>query len=199
MLYVGGSHLFRSTNEGQSFDIISPPLARNDPKTLGASGGPITKDQTGVETYGTIFTFAESPLSAQVLWVGTDDGWVQLSRDGGKTWTNVTPKGSATSRASRSSMRRSSTQGTAYIAANRFQLDDFTPSLWKTTDFGATWTKIVNGIAADEFTRVIREDPGAARAALRGHRARCVGVVQRRSASGRSCSATFRRCRCMTW
>ncbi|HET8770400.1 MAG TPA: glycosyl hydrolase [Gemmatimonadaceae bacterium] len=159
VLYVGGSQLFRSTNEGQSFDIISPPLARNDPKTMGPSGGPITKDQTGVETYGTIFTLAESPLSADVLWVGTDDGYVQLTRDGGKTWKNVTPK--AIGDFARISIIDASrfNEGTAYVAANRFQLDDFTPSLWKTTDFGTTWTKIVNGIAADEFTRVIREDP----------------------------------------
>jgi photosystem II stability/assembly factor-like uncharacterized protein len=159
VLYAGGSSLFRSTNEGQSFDIISPPLARNDPKTLGASGGPITKDQTGVETYGTIFTLAESPHSAQVLWVGTDDGYVQLTRDGGKTWTNVTPKGIGDF--ARISIIEASrfAPGAAYLAANRFGLDDFSPSLWKTTDFGATWTKIVNGIGAEEFTRVIREDP----------------------------------------
>ena len=159
VLYVGGSHLFRSTNEGQSFDIISPALARNDPKTLGPSGGPITKDQTGVETYGTIFTFAESKQSATTLWAGTDDGYVQLSRDGGKTWKNVTPPGIGDF--ARISILETShyADGTAYVAANRFQLDDFSPSLWKTTDFGATWTKIVNGIAADEFTRVIREDP----------------------------------------
>jgi len=159
VLYAGGSHLFRSTNEGQRFEIISPPLARNDPKTLGPSGGPITKDQTGVETYGTIFTLSESPLSAQVLWVGTDDGWVQLSRDGGKTWKNVTPQGIGDfARISIIDASRFN-EGTAYLAANRFQLDDFTPSLWKTTDYGANWTKIVTGIAGDEFTRVIREDP----------------------------------------
>jgi len=159
ILYAGGSHLFRSTNEGHSFDIISPALARNDPRTLGPSGGPITKDQTGVETYGTIFTLAESFQSKDVLWVGTDDGWVQLTRDGGKTWKNVTPKGLGDF--TRISMIEASryADGTAYLAGNRFGLDDFTPHLWKTTDYGATWTKITNGIPADEFTRVIREDP----------------------------------------
>ena len=159
VLYVGGSHLFKSTNDGQSFEIVSPALARNDPKTLGASGGPITKDQTGVETYGTIFTIAESFQSGQVIWVGTDDGFVQLTRDGGRTWTNVTPRGIGDF--ARISMVEASTfaEGTAYVAANRFQLDDFSPSLWKTTDYGANWTKIVNGIAADDFTRVIRQDP----------------------------------------
>jgi photosystem II stability/assembly factor-like uncharacterized protein len=159
VLYVGGSQLFKSTNEGQSFQIISPRLARNDPRTLGPSGGPITKDQTGVETYGTIFTLAESPLSARVLWAGSDDGLVHITRDAGATWTNVTPPGIGDfARISIIDASRFS-EGTAYLAANRFQLDDFTPSLWRTSDYGATWTKIVTGIAADEFTRVIREDP----------------------------------------
>lgn len=159
VLYAAGSQLFKSTNEGQSFEIVSPRLARNDPKTLGPSGGPITKDQTGVETYGTIFALAESPKSANVLWAGSDDGLVHLTRDGGKTWKNVTPRGIGDF--ARISIIDAShfDEGTAYVAANRFQLDDFSPSLWKTKDYGATWTKIVNGIAADEFTRVIREDP----------------------------------------
>ena len=158
VLYVGGSYLHKSMNEGQSFEVLGPMLARNDPKTLGPSGGPITKDQTGVETYGTVFTIAESFQSGNVIWVGTDDGYVQLTRDGGRTWTNVTPPGIGDF--ARISMIEAGhfADGTAYVAANRFQLDDFSPSLWKTTDFGASWTKIVNGIAADEFTRVIRED-----------------------------------------
>jgi photosystem II stability/assembly factor-like uncharacterized protein len=158
-LYVGGSQLFRSRDEGGSFDIISPPLARMDPRTMGPSGGPITRDQTGVETYGTIFTFAESPVQRDLLWVGTDDGYVQLSRDGGKTWTNVTPRGIGDF--TRISMIDASVfdPAVAYIAANRFQLDDFTPSLWKTVDYGASWTRIDAGIPRDEFTRVIRHDP----------------------------------------
>lgn len=158
VLYVAGSQLFKSTNEGQGFEIISPRLARNAPRTLGPSGGPITKDQTGVETYGTIFTLAESPRNALVLWAGSDDGLVHVTRDGGRTWTNVTPRGIGDF--TRISIIEASrfAEGTAYVAANRFQLDDFSPSLWRTTDFGATWTSIVNGIAADEFTRVIRED-----------------------------------------
>ncbi len=159
VLYAGGSSLFRSTNEGSSFDIISPPLARNDPRTLGASGGPITKDQTGVETYGVVFALAESFQSPNVLFAGSDDGYIQVTRDGGKTWKNVTPPGFGDF--TRVSIIEAShyAEGTAYVAANRFQLDDFRPMLYKTTDFGATWTSIVNGIPADEFTRVIREDP----------------------------------------
>ena len=158
-MYVGGSHLFVTRNGGNSYQIISPPLARNDPKTLGPSGGPITKDQTGVETYGVVFAFAESPVTPGVLWAGTDDGLVQLSRDAGATWKNVTPKdiGDFT----RVSIIEPGhyAAGTAYVAANRYQQNDFSPILYKTTDFGATWTRIVNGIAPLEFTRVIREDP----------------------------------------
>jgi photosystem II stability/assembly factor-like uncharacterized protein len=159
VLYVAGSQLFKSTNEGQSFTKISPKLARNDPRTLGASGGPITKDQTGVETYGTIFSLAESPRNANVLWAGTDDGLIHITRDGGTTWTNITPPGIGDF--ARISIIDASAhdEATAYVAANRFQLDDFTPSLWKTSDYGRTWTKIVTGIAPDEFTRAIREDP----------------------------------------
>lgn len=159
VLYVAGSKLFKSTNEGQSFTIISPELARRDPKTMGASGGPITKDQTGVETYGTIFALAESPKNRNVLWAGTDDGYIWITRDGGANWTNVTPRDIGDF--ARISIINASSfdEGTAYVAANRFQLDDFTPSLWKTTDYGATWTKIVTGIASEHFTRVIRHDP----------------------------------------
>ena len=158
-MYVGGSQLFVTHDEGQSYRIISPPLARNDPKTLGASGGPITKDQTGVETYGVIFALAESPLVKGVIWTGSDDGLIHVTRDGGVTWKNVTPKdmGDYT----RISIIEAGHfgAGTAYVAANRYQQDDFSPILYKTTDFGVTWTHIVSGLPAAEFTRTIREDP----------------------------------------
>jgi photosystem II stability/assembly factor-like uncharacterized protein len=158
-MYVGGSNLFVTHDEGQSYQIISPRLARNDPKTLGASGGPITKDQTGVETYGVVFTIAESPLVKGLIWTGSDDGLIQLTRDGGITWKNVTPKdiGDFT----RISLVEAGhfSPGTAYIAANRYQQDDFSPILYRTTDYGATWTKIVSGISVTDFTRAIREDP----------------------------------------
>ncbi len=158
-LYVGGSQLFRSRNEGQSFETISPVLARADRRTMGPSGGPITRDQTGVETYATIFTVAESPVQRNLIWAGTDDGLVHLTRDGGGTWANVTPRGLGDF--TRVSMIDASPFDacTAYLAANRYQLDDFAPSLWRTRDCGATWARIDAGIPRDEFTRVLRADP----------------------------------------
>ena len=161
-LYAGGSQLFRTTNEGQSWTIVSPPLARRDPKTMGPSGGPITLDQTGVETYATIFTFDESPITPGLLWVGTDDGYIQVSRDNGATWTNVTPPTSLLPDFARISMIEPGhySPGTAYVAANRYQLSDMQPYLLKTTDYGQSWTRIDNGITGDtEFARVLREDP----------------------------------------
>ncbi len=159
VLYAAGSRLFRSTDEGESWTAVSPELARRDPATMDASGGPITKDQTGVETYALIFAFDESPVRQGVLWVGTDDGLVWLSRNNGTSWENVTPKdiGDFT----RISIIEPGhyDAGTAYVAANRYQLGDKSPILYKTTDYGKTWTKIVNGIAPEHFLRVVREDP----------------------------------------
>ncbi len=159
VLYVGANVLFRSTDEGGSFEAISPDLTRNDPRTLGPSGGPITRDQTSVEYYGTVFTVSESPVERGVIWAGTDDGLVQLTRDGGRTWTNVTPP-DALEWTRMSVIDASPHQaGAAYLAGNRFQLNDFQPYLWKTADYGRTWTRITGGITPGEFTRVIREDP----------------------------------------
>jgi photosystem II stability/assembly factor-like uncharacterized protein len=159
VLYAGGNYLFRSTNEGQSWTRVSPDLSRRDPRTMDASGGPITKDQTGVETYALIFTFDESPLQRGLLWAGTDDGYIWISRDNAATWQNVTPKdiGDFT----RVSMIEPSpfVACGAYVAGNRYQQDDKQPILYKTTDCGRTWTKIVNGIGSTDFTRVIRADP----------------------------------------
>src|SRR5207244_1234299 len=131
----------------------------HETKTLGPSGGPITLDQTTAEYYGTIFALAESPRVKGLIWAGSDDGLVHLTRNGGKTWTDVTPPqlGDFT----RVSIIEAShyAPGTAYIAANRYQLEDMAPYIWKTADYGHTWTKIVNGIPATEFVRVVREDP----------------------------------------
>ena len=158
-LYVTGNVAFKSTNQGESWTPISGDLTRNDPRTLGPSGGPITRDQTSVEYYGTIFTFAESPVTAGVLWAGSDDGVIHVSRDAGKTWTNVTPQGLP--EWARISLIDPSPHaaGTAYAAANRFQLDDMQPYLYRTTDYGRSWARIDSGIVRTEFTRAIREDP----------------------------------------
>jgi photosystem II stability/assembly factor-like uncharacterized protein len=158
-LYVGSSVVFRSTNDGQSFAPISPDLTRHDPRTLGPSGGPITKDQTSVEYYATVFTIAESPLTAGVIWAGSDDGLVHVTRNAGRSWANVTPKEMA--EWSRISIIEPShfSAGTAYVAANHYQMDDMRPYIYKTTDYGATWTLMTSGIIPTEFVRVVREDP----------------------------------------
>ena len=157
-IYVGSNVVFRSTNGGTTWTPISRDLTRNDPATLGSSGGPITKDQTSVEYYGTVFTIAESKLTKGLIWTGSDDGLLHVSRDNGVTWKNVTPKGLP--EWMRWSIIEASPHaaGTAWVAGNRYQMDDFTPYLYRTTDYGVTWTKITNGIAADHFTRAIRED-----------------------------------------
>ncbi|HQZ89037.1 MAG TPA: glycosyl hydrolase [Thermomicrobiales bacterium] len=159
VLYVTGNHVFRSTNGGQEFVPISPDLTRGDPETLGPSGGPITKDNVSTEFYGTIFAFAESPAQQGVLWAGSDDGRINVSRDGGGSWTDVTP--SELPDWSLISIIDASPHdpATAWVAATRYKLDDFRPYLLRTTDYGATWQMIVNGIPDDDFTRVIHEDP----------------------------------------
>jgi photosystem II stability/assembly factor-like uncharacterized protein len=159
VLYAAGNVLFRTTNEGSSWEAVSPDLTRNDASKMGPSGGPITKDNTSVEYYGTIFALAESPLDGKVLWAGSDDGLVHVTRDGGKTWSNVTPK--AMPEWTRISQVDASPHdpGTAWVAANRYQLDDYRPYVYVTTDFGATWRPAVAGLPADSFVRVVREDP----------------------------------------
>ena len=159
VLYHCGNRIFRTRNEGESWEAISPDLTRNDPKRLGASGGPITKDNTGAEYYCTVFAFAESPVQRGVLWAGSDDGLVHVSRDDGKTWKNVTPKGIGSWALMSIIDASPHDAGTAYLAANRYKQDDFRPYLFRTKDYGRTWTKITSGIADDDFTRVIRADP----------------------------------------
>lgn len=158
-LYVTANHVFRSSDQGESWERISPDLTRNDTSKLGSSGGPVTKDNTSVEYYGTIFAFAESPVQRGVLWSGSDDGLIHVSRDDGKNWKNVTP-GDVPAWSMVSIIDPSPHDGgTAYAAVNRYKLNDFHPYLYKTTDFGSSWRKIVRGIPENEFTHVIREDP----------------------------------------
>jgi photosystem II stability/assembly factor-like uncharacterized protein len=159
-LYTAAQVLFKSTDGGQSWQVISPDLTRNDKSRQGASGGPITKDNTSVEYYGTIFTVAESPLAAGTIWAGTDDGLVHITRDGGKTWTNVTPKGLPEWALINEIEASPFDKAAAYVAATRYKSDDFKPYLYKTADYGATWTRITDGIDPQHFTRVVRADPG---------------------------------------
>ena len=158
VLYATSQHVWRSTNEGQSWTKLSPDLTRHDPATLGPSGGPITLDQTGVETYATVFTLAPSALDGNVIWAGSDDGLVHVTRDGGKNWLKVTPPDLP--EFTRISLIEASPHaaGTAYLAGNRYQRADRAPYVYKTADFGKTWTKIVTGIPDGDFARVIRED-----------------------------------------
>ncbi|HTP36638.1 MAG TPA: hypothetical protein VMJ75_30890 [Candidatus Acidoferrales bacterium] len=158
-LYIGSNVIHRTTNEGQSWDVISPDLTRNDKSKMGSSGGPITQDNTSVEYYCTVFTIIESPVARGVIWAGSDDGLVHVTRDGGKKWDNVTPPGMPDWIRINSIDASPHDAGTAYVAATNYQQDDFRPYLYKTTDYGKTWKKIVSGIPENAFTRVIREDP----------------------------------------
>jgi photosystem II stability/assembly factor-like uncharacterized protein len=157
-LYAGSNVLFRSTDLGASWKAISPDLTRNDPTRLGSSGGPITKDNTGVEYYCTIFAAFESPLRKGVIWCGSDDGRVHVTQDDGGTWNDVTPEGLPEWTQINDMVPDPFTAGGAYLAGTRYKLDDFQPYLYHTTDFGATWEKITDGIADDHFTRSIEAD-----------------------------------------
>jgi len=160
VLYVSSQHVWKSTNEGQSWERISPDLTRHDPTTMGASGGPITKDQTGVETYAEVFALAPDYHDANVIWAGSDDGLVHVTRDGGRTWQNITPKDAPPFVRINTIEASPTTPGKAYVAGIRYLVDnDRRPYVWRTTDYGATWTKIVTGIPDDDFVRAVREDP----------------------------------------
>lgn len=159
-LYTAANVLFKSNDEGQSWQQISPDLTRNEPKRLGSSGGPITKDNTSVEYYCTIFAAIESPHEAGVLWVGSDDGLVHVSKDAGKEWTNVTPPDLPDWSQINSIEPHPTEPGGLYVAATSYKSDDFKPYLFRTLDYGKTWTKITKGIDRKHFTRVIRADRG---------------------------------------
>lgn len=158
-LYAAANVLFKTTDGGASWTQISGDLTRNDKTKLGPSGGPITKDNTSVEYYCTIFAAAESPLEPGLLWAGSDDGLIHISRDGGKEWKNVTPPELPEWAQINSIEVHPTKKGGLYVAATRYKLDDFKPYLYRTLDYGATWTKITDGIDRQHFTRVIRADP----------------------------------------
>jgi photosystem II stability/assembly factor-like uncharacterized protein len=159
-LYAASQHLMQTTNGGSSWQTISPDLTRNDKAKGAPTGGPITKDNTSIEYYGTIFYAAESPVEPGVLWAGSDDGLVHVSRDAGGHWDNVTPPKTIMPEWIMINEIDASPldKGTAYVAATMYKSDDFRPYLYKTNDYGKTWTKIVDGIPGNEFTRVIRSD-----------------------------------------
>jgi photosystem II stability/assembly factor-like uncharacterized protein len=159
VLYAAANVLFRSSNDGQSWTPISPDLTRNDKAKQGASGGPITKDNTSVEYYDVIFAVAPSPLDSNLIWAGTDDGLVHVTRDGGATWANVTPRDLPEWALISIIEASPHDPGTAYLAATRYKWDDFRPFLYKTSDYGRSWRRITSGIPDDHFVRVIREDP----------------------------------------
>lgn len=158
-LYTFSQNVHMSTNEGQSWELLSEDLTRNDPDKLVSSGGPITQDNTGVEYYCTIFAANESPLKEGLLWVGSDDGLIHVTKDGGANWENVTPAGMPEWNMINSIEPSAFDEGTCYVAGTRYKLGDFRPYLYKTTDYGKSWTKITNGINGEHFTRVVREDP----------------------------------------
>lgn len=157
-LYAGGNHLFVTENEGQSWETISPDLTTNDKSRQASSGGPITKDNTSVEYYCTIFTAAESVLEKDLLWTGSDDGLVHVSKDGGKNWENVTPPEAGKWMMWNCIETDPFQKGTAYFVGTKYKLDDFSPYIFKTEDYGKTWKRITNGIDNMHFTRAMRAD-----------------------------------------
>ena len=157
-LYTAGNALFVTENEGASWEQISPDLTINDKSKQGPSGGPITKDNTSVEYYATIFTAMESPYEKDLLWTGSDDGIVSVSRDGGRSWQNVTPAAAPKWMMWNSIDADPFKKGSVYMVGTRYKSDDFTPYIYKTEDYGKTWKLITSGIDRMHFTRVVRAD-----------------------------------------
>ncbi|MFK7808654.1 MAG: WD40/YVTN/BNR-like repeat-containing protein [Saprospiraceae bacterium] len=158
-LYTASNHLHVSYDQGKSWEIISPDLTRNDSSKLVSSGGPITKDNTSVEYYCTIFAAVESPRVRDIIWTGSDDGLIHLTRDGGKNWENVTPKKLPEWAQINSIEADPFNDGGLYVTATKYKLGDFTPYLFYTNDFGKSWRRIDKGIDREHFTRVVRADP----------------------------------------
>jgi photosystem II stability/assembly factor-like uncharacterized protein len=162
LLYACGNVAFRSTNGGHSWDAFSPDLTRNDVSKLGPSGGQITHDTSGAEHYGTIASFRESPHEAGIFWAASDDGLVHISHDNGESWQNVTPSELPEWSYLQTLEPSPHDPATAYLAGTRYKLDDTTPYLFKTSDYGQSWSRITNGIPGHDYTRVIRCDPEVA-------------------------------------
>jgi len=159
VIYAGAQVIFRSADAGRSWTVISPDLTRNDKSKQGSSGGPITQDNTSIEYYDTVFAIAESPVKKDLIWAGSDDGLVHLTRDGGRNWTDVTPK-DAPEWSLVSLIEPSPHEaGAAYVALERHRLDDHHPYIYKTRDFGKSWTKITEGIPDNVYVHAAREGP----------------------------------------
>ena len=159
-LYAGSNYLHQTTNEGQSWEVISPDLTRGLPETMKSSGGLITQDNTGAEFYANIFVIQESAREKGVIWVGSDDGLIHISKDNGSSWMNVTPPESLSPKLNMINSIDVSPfkDGTAYVAATSYKFGDYTPYLYKTSNYGETWELITNGINSNYYTRVIRSD-----------------------------------------
>ncbi len=159
IMYTCSQHVWKTTNDGQSWQRISPDLTYADPETLGPTGGILTMDMNGPEIYATVFALAPSFHDVNTIWAGSDDGKMHITTNGGKNWKDITPKDLP--KFSRISIIDESKHnpGTLYLAANRYQVDDRAPYVFRTTDYGKTWTKIINGIEDGHFARAVREDP----------------------------------------
>jgi hypothetical protein len=158
-VYHGGEAVFKTTDEGMTWTAISGDLTRNDKSKQQSSGGPLTQDNTSVEYYDTVFALAESPLEKGIIWAGTDDGLVHVTRDGGKNWANVTSKEFGDWSLVSIIEPSPHSAGTAYVAVDRHKLDDFHPYIFKTADYGKTWTKITTGLPDNSYAHAVREDP----------------------------------------
>jgi photosystem II stability/assembly factor-like uncharacterized protein len=157
-LYAASNHLHMTEDEGQTWQLVSPDLTRNEKEKLVSSGGPITKDNTSVEYYATIFAVNESPVIEGVIWAGSDDGRIHVTQDGGKSWTDVTSASMPKYLMFNSVEPSRHDPAVCYVAGTMYKSGDYLPYLFKTSDYGKTWKKIVNGIPEDYFTRVVRED-----------------------------------------
>lgn len=158
LLFTCSQHVWKTTDDGQSWTAISPDLTYADPETLGPTGGEITKDMNGPEIYATVFALAPSFHDVNTIWAGSDDGKIHITRDGGKNWTNITPKDLPKHSVVAIIDESRHNAGTAYVAAFRYQVDDRQPYVFRTRDYGKTWTKIINGVKDGHFSRTIRED-----------------------------------------
>ena len=159
VLYTSSQHVWKTTNGGQTWTRISGDLTRHDPKTMGPSGGPITHDMNSPEIYATVFALGPGKKNINVIWAGSDDGMIHVTRNGGQTWTNVTPKDMPELGRVSQIDASSFDDGTAYVAVKRPLLNDVAPYIFRTHDFGKTWTKVVNGIRPNDYVHAVREDP----------------------------------------